>query len=200
MKIKFTDSFWKSLKTLNRHQSWWYKSYEVIRYKLPMFFENIWFFRKEMWNFRSWDYTFNLNLFARSLEKTENTLEYHGNEIEISRMKKVFMIKRAVKLIRNINEGDYTLRAEIELGDLKNIDGWFSEIEDTPEEKEHNKKVFELSSKIEDDEWKELFFILQGQDMDEYRKLYDNKSEEEKMSHDVWNNWYDGSGMKNWWD
>ena len=89
MEIKFADSFWKSLKVLARHQTWWYKAYEVLRYKIPMFFENLWFFRKELWYFRSWDYTFNLSLFARSLEKTVNTLENHGNEIESTRLKKV---------------------------------------------------------------------------------------------------------------
>jgi hypothetical protein len=93
MEIKFADSFWKSLRVFARHQTWWYKTYEVFRYKIPMFFENLWFFSKELWYFRSWDYTFNLKLFARSLEKTANTLEFHGNEIESTRMKKVEKIK-----------------------------------------------------------------------------------------------------------
>ena len=45
MDVQFTDSFWKSLKTMNRHQTWWYKTYELFRYKIPYFFENVWYFR-----------------------------------------------------------------------------------------------------------------------------------------------------------
>ena len=47
MEVQFTDTFFKSLKTLSRHQTWWYKTYELFRYKIPYFFENVWYFRKE---------------------------------------------------------------------------------------------------------------------------------------------------------
>lgn len=199
MKVEFADSFWKSLKTLSRHQTWWYKTYELFRYKIPMFIENLWFFRKELWEFRSWDYSYNLSLLKRSLEKTCNTLEFYGMEVEISRMKKVNKIKRAIQIIESINEGHYISRAEEQIGELQNTD-WFLSKDDTPEERTHNKKVFELSDKIENDEWKELFRILEGQDRKEYFDLYDSKTDDEKRSEDVWNDWYDGSGLKNWWD
>ncbi len=200
MKIEFADSFWKSLKTLSRHQTWWYKTYEVFRYKIPMFFENLWYFRRELWKFRSWDYTFNLSLLKRSLEKTVHTLEFYGQEIESGRMKKVVKIKRVIELIDNVQNGDYIGRAEKELGELKNSDWFFDEREDTPEEKEHNRKVFDLSHKLEQDEWKELCSIIQGQDYNEYKKIYDKLTPEEKVEEDHWYKWYDGSGLKNWWD
>ena len=200
MKITFADSFWKSLKRLARHQTWWYKTYEVFRYKIPMFLENFWYFRKELWRFRSWDYTFNLSLFARSLEKSANTLEFHGNEVEVSRMKKVAKMKRVIEIIRNLDESNYISLAEKELGELKNSGGWFDDIEDTPEEKEHNKKVFERSNELEKQQWDELWSILKGQDYEEFNKIYEDLSDEEKMKHSHWENWYDGSGVKNWWD
>jgi len=200
MKIEFADSFWKSLKTLSRHQTWWYKTYEVFRYKIPMFFENLWYFRRELWEFRSWDYTFNLSLLKRSLEKTVHTLEFYGQEIESGRMKKVVKIKRVIELIDNVQNGDYIGRAEKKLGELKNSDWFFDEREDTPEEKEHNRKVFDLSHKLEQDEWKELCSIIQGQDYNEYKKIYDKLTPEEKVEEDHWYKWYDGSGLKNWWD
>jgi hypothetical protein len=200
MKVEFADSFWKSLKTLSRHQTWWYKTYEVFRYKIPMFFENLWYFRRELWEFRSWDYTFNLSLLKRSLEKTVHTLEFYGQEIESGRMKKVVKIKRVIELIDNVQNGDYIGRAEKELGELKNSDWLFDEREDTPEEKEHNRKVFDLSHKLEQDEWKELCSIIQGQDYNEYKKIYDKLTPEEKVEEDHWYKWYDGSGLKNWWD
>ena len=132
-----------------RHQTWWYKTYALFRYKIPMFFENLWFFRKQLWYFRSWDYSFNLKLFARSLEKTANTLEFHGNEIESTRMKKVEKIKRVIQLINNLDESNYISMAESELGEIKNLGGWMDEREDTPEEQEHNRKVYERAKEIE---------------------------------------------------
>jgi hypothetical protein len=200
MEIKFADSFWKSLQVLARHQTWWYKAYEVLRYKIPMFFENLWFFRKELWYFRSWDYTFNLQLFARSLEKTVNTLENHGNEIESTRMKKVEKIKRVIQLIKNIDESNYISMAESELGEIKNSGGWIMDIDDTPEEHEHNRKVYDRAREIEKSEHNELWMILKGQDINEFSKLHENLSDEEKMKYDHWEKWYDGSGITNWWD
>jgi hypothetical protein len=200
MKITFADSFWESLDRLNRKETWWYKTYALFRYKIPMFCENVWFFRKQLWRFRSWDYSFNLHLFSRSLEKTAHTLEFYGYEDEISKMKKVAKIKRVIEIINSINESLYVDRAEKELGELKNLDGWRMDREDTLEEEEHNKKVFDLASEIERNEWNELWDILRGQNHQEYVDLLNQLSDEEKKKNDVWRNWYDGSGMKGWWD
>jgi hypothetical protein len=199
MEVKFADSFWESLKVMARHQTWWYKTYEVFRYKIPMFFENVWYFRKELWRFRSWDYTFNLMMLSRSLEKTSNTLEFFGYEIDETRLKKVEKIKRVIEIIKSLNESNYTDRAEEQIGKLKGV-GFWEDREDTPEDKEHNKKVFDLSSKIEEEEWEELFKILRGQNHQNYVKLMEEASEEEKMKFDLWKKWFDGSGMKHWWD
>jgi hypothetical protein len=165
-----------------------------------MFLENVWYFRKELWIFRSWDYTFNLSIFARSLEKSVNTLEFHGNEIEETRMKKVVKMKRVIEIIRNLDESNYITMAERELGELKNVGGWFDDKEDTPEEEEHNRKVYNRSNELEKQEYNELWAILKGQDYEEFGKIYEKLSDEEKMNHSHWENWYDGSGIKNWWD
>jgi len=208
MKVLFSDSFSKSLKTMIWHDHPIYKVYELFRYKIPAFFKNVWFFRKEMWRFRSWDYSFNLQLLSRSLEKTVHTIEYYGMEVDLSRMKKVQKIKRAIELMNNLRTDSYIEMAEKELGELKSIDFNFEPTEENPElfqlvdsdveEREHNRKVFNLSDKIESEEWKELFSILKGQDIEEYRKLFDSASDDEKR--DLWDKWFDGSGMKHWWD
>jgi len=200
MEIKFADSFWKSLKTLSRHQTWWYKTYEFFRRDLPYFLENIWFFRKELWAFRSWDYSYNLDLFRRSLEKTVHTIEFHGQEVDESRLKKVEKMKRAIQLIKNVRSDEYVKIAEKELGELKNSDWLWDDREDTDEERIHNKKVFERAREIEDSEWNELWSIIQGQNVKEYSEIYNSKTDEEKKEGDIWNNWFDGSGMKSWWD
>jgi hypothetical protein len=200
MKVEFADSFWKSLKRLSRQQTWWYKTYEFFRRDLPYFLENIWFFRKELFAFRSWDYSFNLDLFRRSLEKTVDTIERHGQEVEESRMKKVEKMKRTIQLIKNVRSDEYVNQAVLELGEIKNSDWLWTDKEDTEEERIHNKKVFERAREIEISEWKELWLIVHGQDLKEFRKIYDSKTDEEKKDENLWNDWFDGSGMKSWWD
>lgn len=200
MKIVIADTFWKSLMKIARQETWWYKTYEVFRYKIPMFIENMWYFRKELWEFRSWDYHFNLMMFSRSLEKTANTIEYYGHEVDESRLKKVRKIKRAIHIISCLREDDYIERAEKEIGKLKNLGGWLNDIEDTDQEKEHNRKVFAFAKEIEDYEWYEFINILKGQSPDDWDKFYNSLTEEEKKREDYWYKWFDGSGMKGWWD
>ena len=200
MKVTFADSFFDSLKVMARHQTWWYKTYEVFRYKIPYFFKNLWFFRNELWRFRGWDYSFNLSLFARSLEKTSDTLEFYGSEVESSRLKKVEKIKRVVELIKNSREDQYIYRAEEELGEIRGENWFLGDDELNPEDMEHNRKVYARAREIEESEWKEIWDILKGQDIDEYRTLMGKLSPEERGINDLWNDWYDGSGIRNWWD
>lgn len=202
------------------YNTWWYKTYEFFRRDLPNFVKNIWFFRKELWKFRSWDYGYNLDIFRRSLEKTVNTIEFYGYEVENSRMKKVEKMKRVIQLLNNIRSDSYIEMAEKELGEIKLRNWEFIEIDDTinnplgdeneplyqlvddlsSEERQHNRKVYDRANELEEREWKELWRILEGQDKEEYRKLFDSKSEDERREKDIWYEWFDGSGMKHWWD
>ena len=210
MKILFADSFGKSLKRLVWHQHPIYKVYELFRYKIPMFFENLWFFRKSLWEFRSWDYSFNLQMLGRSLEKTVNTIEYHGHEVDDSRMKKVQKMKRVIELLGHLRSDSYIEMAEKELGKIKDIDWDFEEVKDNPdyfqliepnsEEKEHNRNVYNRADEIEKEEWKEIWRILEGQDHSEYVKLVESTSDEDRRKTDLWYKWFDGSGAKHWWD
>jgi hypothetical protein len=210
MEIKFADSFHKSLKRLIWHQHPVYKFYEFFRHNLPKFLENLWFFRKQLWEFRSWDYSFNLQFFARTLEKTVKTIEFNGFEVDITRLKKVEKMKRVIQLIDNIRTDSYIEVAEKKLGELKHFDWNFEPAQDNPdlyqlidtnnkEENEHNRKIYKLADEIEAEEWSELFTILKGQDIEEYRNLFNSLTDDKKKGN-LWLEWYDGSGMKHWWD
>jgi hypothetical protein len=179
MKITFTDSFYDSLKVLARHNTWWYKTYKFLRWDIKHFIQNVWTFRKELWEHRWWDYRFTLNLFERSLQVQEKGMSIKGMEVSETREPKLKAMRRVLELLNNNREDNYIERAEQELGEIQNSGGWFEDIEDTPAQKKHNRKVFVRARQIEQQEWKELWSLLEGT----------KKSEE-----------YDGSDMRGWWD
>jgi hypothetical protein len=199
MKVGFADSFGDSLKTLIRHQTWWYKTYELFRYDLPRFFKNVWTFRKALWSHYWFDHHGTLKFLEIGLTNISDTVEKHGNEIDESRLKKVAAMRRAIELIKNYNQDNYIEMAEKELGEIVHHDWEFEPIEDKPgysrlidkdteEEKIHNRKVFDRAREIENQEWDELFIILKGQDTSKFNKDKD------------WYEQFDGSGIKGWWD
>lgn len=200
MEIKFADSFGDSIKTLIRHNTWWYKTYELFRYDLPRFFKNIWKFRKALWNHYWFDHHGTLMFLETGLTHISDTLEKHGNEIDEPRLKKVAAMRRAIQIIQNYNNDfSYIEMAEKELGELVIRDWEFEPVpgepelsrlvdNETEEESAHNSKVYGRAREIEEQEWSELFEILKGQDYTKFDKDKD------------WYEQFDGSGIKGWWD
>ena len=199
MEIKFADSFGDSLKTMIRHNTWWYKTYELFRYDLPRFFKNIWRFRKPLWNHYWFDYNGSLEFMETSYTNMVGNIEKHGNEIDKTRLKKVQAMRRAIEILKNCREDNYLAMAEKELGDLIFNDWEFEDVPDKPgfsqlvdndtdEERIHNRKIFDRSNEIQEKEWSELFVILKGQDYTKFDKEID------------WDEQFDGSGLRGWWD
>lgn len=195
------------------HQSKIYKFYEFFRYDIARFLKNVWRFRKPLANHYWWDHHAALQFLEIGLAHMAENLETKGLEVDESRLKKVTKIKRAVELIRNYNEDNYIDMAEAELGELPRRPLEFKEAEDhegyfelvdnnTPEEAAHQKKVFARARELEELEWVELWSILKGQDHNEYREIFEKLSADERIQHerDHYYKWFDGSGMKGWWD
>jgi hypothetical protein len=192
MKVEFADTFLKSLKRLARHQTWWYKTYETIRYNIPLFIKNVWRFRKELYSHQWWDYRFTLNMLERSLTILEAGMSTKGMEVSETREPKVKQMRRALELLKNNKEQNYIDRAEAELGELKLADWLFEETEDglhrlidteTKKDKAHNRRVFKRAAAIEKAEWNELWDIFKGT----------------KNSHKFGPE-FDGKDMRGWWD
>lgn len=207
MKVEFADSFSKSIKRLIRHNTWWYKTYSLFRYDLPRFFKNIWRFRKGLWNHYWFDHHGTLRFLEIGLTDMADRIEKDGMEVDSSRLKKVAKMRRAIELIKNYNEDNYIEMAEKELGEIVLHEWKFEDVEDKPgysrlvdndteEEKEHNRKVFERAHEIEENEWNELFTILKGRPSPEFQMFLDKSENKES----AWDNWFDGSGMRGWWD
>ena len=192
MDVQFGDTFTKSLKRLIMHQTWWYKTYSAIRYDIPAFVKNVWKFRKELYNHRWWDYRFTLEMLHRSISIMEKDMATKGMEVTETREPKVKQMRRAIELLQHKMDDDYIDRAEVVLGEIAKTPFEFEPTEDglfrlvdseTPEEKEHMRKVFDYARELEDKEWNELWDIFKGT---ENAKSYNEK--------------YDGTDMRGWWD
>ena len=199
MDIKFADTFTKSLKTLIWHESRVYKTWAFFRYGIARFIKNVWRFRKPLANHYWWDHHGTLMFMEAAITHMADNVEEHGMEINETRLKKVAAMRRAVQLIQNYNQSNYIEMAEAELGEIVHHPFEFEPVEgsndlfqlvdhDTPEEKEHNRKVYDRAREIEVSEWNELMSILRGQDYTKFKKKVD------------WNKQFDGSGLKSWWD
>jgi len=189
MDVRIKDSFFESLEKLVWYDSKLWKVWSAVRYDIPLFFKNIWRFRKELYNHQWWDYRFTLEMLYRSLSIMVVKLEKDGIEEDISRDKKVQKIKRALELLKHKLDDDYVERAELELGELPHKPFEFEELEggnyllidnDTPAEKKHAQRIYKRARKIEEKEWKELWGIFKG-------------------TYKTWEN-FDGSDMRGWWD
>ncbi len=192
MKVEAGESFLESLERLAWYDTKLWKVWEFIKRTIPRFFKNIWRFRKELSHHEWWDYRYTLEMLYRSLSIMVVKLEKDGIEEDVSRMKKVVKIKRALELIKHKLDDDYVERAELELGELsynpirfepvEGKEGLFSLVDDdTPAEKRHAKKVYKRAGVIEEKEWKELWDIFKGKKFTTFEK-------------------FDGSGLRGWWD
>lgn len=199
MKITFGSNFFKSFKKMLSSELWYNRWYRFFRYDIARFIKNIWLFRKALYNHYWWDHHGTMMFLELGIKNMCDKTEKFGIEIAASRMKKVDKMRRVVQIIQNYNNGSYVELAESELGEIAYYPIEFEPVDDRPgyftihergtaEEKEHRSKVYKRAREIEENEWNELFEILKGQD---YNKFDDKKD---------FNEQFDGSGIKGWWD
>ena len=210
IKYKLTDSILKKIVGFFWYDCKLWKVKDALTIGIPNFFKNIWRFRKELYQHQWWDYTFTLQMLHRSLSIMVDKLEKDGIEVKSHRLKKVTKIRRAIQIIKSKIDGDYIGRAEFELGEIPSRPMEFEKIEGSDTyrmvdniilaESKHITKVYKLANKIEEQEWKELWKIFEGQDIKQFSKLLKTKTKEEQRNNDIWNEGFDGSGMRGWWD
>jgi hypothetical protein len=158
-----------------------------IYYSVKNYIKNLIWFHKEIVEFRPWDYSHNLSLFAKSLQRTCDYIETHGYEVEESRLQKVAKMKRAIQILDNIKNDSYLELAEIKLNQkysYHRLDFVTAEnnsyrlVDNAPDDiKDMNRTLSKLSVDIAKEEWDELWNIIKGSnDLD------------------------DGTNMQGWWD
>ena len=117
-------------------------------------------------------------------------------------------MRRVVEILEHFRKEDFIDLAEQDLGinlisiDLEfesNDDDTFSLVDnESEEEKEHNRKIYNKSTEIEESMYNELWEILKGQDYSKFEKEPEG-TPQDKL-HDHWQNQFDGSGIRGWWD
>jgi len=186
MEITYSEKFYKSLKKLMWEQSLIYRFYALFRYDIPRFFKNIWLFRKPLWQFHWFDYSYNLRLFKRSLEITCDNFEKYGYELEENKNLRIQKMRRVIELLDNHINDNYSerIKKKYNIEELENL---------TSEQLE---EIIELENK----EWEEIWEIISI--TESYKKFYElikNKNPEERKKI-KWEDYFDGSCMRGWWD
>lgn len=208
MKVEFKKTFFESVEKVIWYDSKLFKVWDTITRGIPRFITNIYKFRKELYDHAWWDYRYTLEILHRSLVIMESKM-HDGMEIRETRDKKVQKMQRAIQLLKSKIDDDYVDRAQLELGEIawrpfefeETKDGNYKMIDnDTAAEKKHMAKVFAYARKIEEAEWKELWKIFEGQDYKDYQKITKKLTPKEMQDMNVWNDWFDGSDLRGWWD
>lgn len=182
---------------------WWFRDGYLSKKR---WLRNCWRFRKELSGFH--DRNYDLGLLRKTLEFNYLALD-KGNEVEISRFKKLKKIQRCIEILRYFEEDDFVALAEEELGKqtilhsfkfepIADKDGFMKLVDDyTEEERKHNYEIFNKASDIQDKLWRELWKTIQGQD---YTKLTKPRLVKGKLVESKWEDLFDGSGLLGWWD
>lgn len=208
MDVGFSDSFFKSFKKMINRARWYWKLWDLFRYDIPNFFRNLWHFRKVLWSHKWYDWRHTMDMTRTSLEMMEKKM-HDGIEVRESRDKKIAKMQRAIFLMKAFGEDDFITMAEKELGAIVHHPWEFEEVEDkpgfsqikdqdTPEEREHNSKVYKRAREIEEELWAELWNIFKGQDTSKFEEAPEGMHGDDAYDH--WQNQFDGSGLRGWWD
>lgn len=210
MEVKFADTFFDSFERLINRERWYWKTWDFVRYDAPRFFRNIWLFRKDLYHYRWYGGHHSVLPFMRTaISNIAENVDKRGNEVKISADKKVAKMRRAVEIMQHIIDEDFVDLAEKELGSLFHRKWEYEDVPgkpgyvqlkdlDTPEERDHNSKVYARANAIEKEMWKELWVILEGQDYSKFKKSPKNMSHDGSYNH--WQEQFDGSGLRGWWD
>lgn len=177
-------------KIFTSFQSWFLLNiWDLFKYNLPAFIKNLWLFRKALWQYRWYQGTNSLFCFTSiALRDMAAGKAARGYEVAKTSDKKIEAVHRAAYIMECFSTDNFIELAEQELGPLNLGNIIWVPNDETPKQKKHNRKVFARARELEELYWKELWIILEGQD---YTK-FSNERE--------WDDQFDGSGLRGWWD
>lgn len=189
---------WKNLWNDAKLEIWyiWARVRDFFR-DLGYFFKNIYTFRKDMWNFREWDHEYCKDIYCTALEVLKENIYRNGNEIDVSRLKKVDAIEELLHLLQRDIFDEY----------------WEAYM--NPKYTMKMDKFSKMVQKAEKARLKRICELLTGQDDSKFIKEYEIDSKKiDKMLKDhpllkydvddlynrAFYKHFDGSGAQGWWD
>ena len=207
IKVHWLIKFWSWVVD----KCWWMeKVWDFFRYDIPRFFRNLWYFKKILWQYGNWDFHYTLHFMLLTITQLREGVN-NGYEVEGSRNKKVAQMDRVIELLKNHVDDNFIEQAEKVHGELilhpwktKPVEGKpdFVELidQDTEEEKAHNSKVFELSHKLENEQWIELWDIIKGNQENDYKNYCKKLSIDGEKDENSYEKWFNGTDARGWWD
>jgi hypothetical protein len=209
MEVRIADTFTKSLKKMISRERWYWKTWDFLIYDMPRFFKNVWLFRKDLYNYRWYGYNGVMGFMRTSLGDMAKNIDERGIEIDVPRKKKVAKMTQTQYLLERFMAEDFIELAEKELGELphrplefepcKDNPDYFTMVDnETEEEKVHRNSVYKRAREIEKEMWNQLWENLKGQDYDKFKEAPEDVDHDKQ--YDFWQEQFDGSGLKNWWD
>ena len=136
--------------------------------------KNIWFFRKELWNHRNFDYIFSLIILRRSIQGLKQSIEENGKTGSFHSNNIIKNINETINLMDSIEEGDYVEKARLALkleftssAVFKEENGGYRLVDLSG----HESKIFDKATELEEKEWRRLFVLLAGE-KGRHRKTY----------------------------
>lgn len=183
---QFSDSI-QDIKDFFVYTIWRNGIYEFI-YNIKHAILNCWNFRKQLWQFRQYDYEFAVLMFSRSLELLKESIK-NGHEERRSANKKIQRIDELIELLaKDVDDDCVNVYTECSKGNI------------TKDERD-----IEID-RIRHEHYSKIFNIIEGQSNIKLAKEVNNKLKDHpnKDDHEVWyNTWvdkFDGSGIEGWWD
>lgn len=174
-----------------------YDNLNYFRKDLFNFFHNVIRFKDFLWRYRWWDYSFMLIAIKIAVNDMAKKTEKYGIEVEVTRNKKIAKMKRLVELIDiiynakelEIAQEQLNLKLEHNIRFHKLENDNYQMINDiSSESSQNNDLIYETAKKIEKESWDEFFQILKGQNLED---IPNNSTFEE---------YFDGTGIRTWWD
>ena len=184
--------FWQEFKDFFEYTIWKH-GIEEFCYNLKYWFKNQKNFRKQLWEFRNWDYEYAVGMFVRSLELLSDAIE-NGHEERRSATKKVAKINELIDLLRHdIDDDLYNVSRTMKDEDIDSA------------------SINEECNKVYHDYCKKIFDIIEGQNTyilsENVNKILKKKYPDKELKdiphdewYDEWVNQFDGSGYSGWWD
>lgn len=180
IKIKLISTLWDNI----AYYMWdvpktWY-------YNIKWFLCNFWRFRKQLWEYRTWDFTYCNDMFIESLIHLKKCLE-NGHEENFSRNKKVKAIGELIELLKKISsDDDFGLTDEVYTDD----GNYKLNIDTEHYNNEYIKRKNETIDKITR--------LIKGQDPSVFSNI--GTGILNFNSYNEWVKLFDGTGYDGWWD